>query len=191
MTEVEWAKAVCGRLNATFPQGSSSARKLLGDCNTRLPYRNEIFSYGPDGDAQDMKPTSYATDILVKEIRADGTWMPRVVVETKLKISTHDALTYSSKAETHKQVHPYLRYGILIAGAEAAVPVRLFRHGAHFDFMVMWKNQTPTVDEWKKTIDLLAEEIETSRSIQQLISPKDNKSKKRYTVIRKKLIFDA
>ncbi len=42
-------------------------------------------------------------------------WKPRVVVEAKLgKVTTNDAITYSQKASTHRAVHPYLRYGIML-----------------------------------------------------------------------------
>jgi hypothetical protein len=55
------------------------------------------------------KPYGYQTDLLISERLDDGEdWTPRVVVEFKLgSVTTHDALTYSAKAATHKNVHPY------------------------------------------------------------------------------------
>ena len=44
-------------------------------------------------------------------------------------VTTHDALTYSTKAATHKHVHPYLRYGFLAGGIQT-IPGRLIKHGA-------------------------------------------------------------
>ncbi len=33
--------------------------------------------------------------------------------------SSHDVITYSFKAQRHKQVYPYLRYGFAVVGLEA------------------------------------------------------------------------
>lgn len=59
--------------------------------------------------------------------------IPRVVLEFKTKITTHDVITYSAKALKHKQVYPYLRYGI-VASDHVAVPGRLFTHNESLDF---------------------------------------------------------
>ncbi len=49
-------------------------------------------------------------------------------METKANgsITTHDVITYSHKAATHRQVHPYLRYGILWVEENNILPGRLF-----------------------------------------------------------------
>jgi len=59
-------------------------------------------------------PTTHETDLLVVENLDEVKWTPRVVIEAKGNgaINTHDAITYSHKAATHRQVHPYLRYGL-------------------------------------------------------------------------------
>ena len=83
------------------------------------------------------KPTrgasAFQTDLCVFEMRAGDILIPRVVIEFKTKISTHDVLTYSAKAVKHKQIYPYLRYGIL-ASNEKAVPGRVFTHNEGLDF---------------------------------------------------------
>ena len=49
----------------------------------------------------------YETDLLVYDALDQDAWIPRVVIECKLEgVTTHDAITYSRKASTHKQVHP-------------------------------------------------------------------------------------
>lgn len=54
-----------------------------------------------------MSTTKYETDIPVFDRFAEGSWIPRVVIECKLKdITTHDAITYGAKAATHRAVHP-------------------------------------------------------------------------------------
>jgi hypothetical protein len=57
------------------------------------------------------------------------------VLEFKSSVTTHDVLTYSTKARRHKQVYPYLRYG-LISSVERVVPRRFFTHNEGLDFFV-------------------------------------------------------
>lgn len=81
------------------------------------------------------------TDLSIVEHIDAERWTPRVVVEAKLgSVTTHDAITYSEKAATHRSVHPYLRYGIMLGEREHhPLPGRLYRHGAQFDFMVSFR----------------------------------------------------
>jgi len=94
--------------------------------------------------------SGYETDLLLYDKAGGSRWVPRVVVECKLGgVTTHDALTYSAKAFTHKHVHPYLRYGILVGDfGESTVQGRLFRHGAYFDFMLTWASAEPSQEQW-------------------------------------------
>ena len=64
--------------------------------------------------------------------------IPRVVLEFKVRISTHDVLTYSAKARKHKQVYPYLRYGLVVS-EEPYVPRRFFIHNESLDFFAALK----------------------------------------------------
>lgn len=76
--------------------------------------------------------SAFQTDLCVFELRSDVR-IPRVVLEFKTRITTHDVITYSAKARKHKQVYPYLRYG-LVASSEVHVPGRLFTHNEALDF---------------------------------------------------------
>ena len=58
--------------------------------------------------------SAFQTDLCVFEKTKDVK-LPRVVLEFKGKITTHDVLTYSAKARKHKQVYPYLRYGVVVS----------------------------------------------------------------------------
>ena len=113
------------------------------------------------------KVSSYQTDILVSQILTEKQWVPRIVIECKLNsVSTHDAITYSIKASTHKNVHPYLRYGILSAiEKDYPLPGRLMRHGAPFEFMVSWKGYKAGPDEWNVLIKLLVKEVKAFRDL--------------------------
>ena len=59
--------------------------------------------------------------------------LPRVVLEFKTSITTHYVLTYSAKARKHKQVYPYVRYGV-VASEAAHVAGRVFNHNESLDF---------------------------------------------------------
>jgi hypothetical protein len=79
--------------------------------------------------------SAFQTDLCVFECRDDGIEIPRVVIEFKKRITTHDVLTYSTKAGKHKQVYPYLRYGIMIS-SEIEIPRRVYSHNEFLDFVV-------------------------------------------------------
>ena len=66
--------------------------------------------------------SAFETDLCVFEtVGSEPVKIPRVVMEFKQGLSTHDVLTYSAKATRHKQVYPYLRYGLVI-GKEGSLP---------------------------------------------------------------------
>lgn len=77
--------------------------------------------------------SAFQTDLCVFEKLSEDVSIPRVVMEFKTSITTHDVLTYSAKATKHKQVYPYLRYGI-VASNDSKVPGRLFTHNQSLDF---------------------------------------------------------
>ena len=75
---------------------------------------------------------AFQTDLLVKKGK-----LPLVVCELKYKkgggFTTHDILTYSTKAKRHKEIYPYLRYGF-IAGNTQTLSNKFFTHNTAFDF---------------------------------------------------------
>jgi hypothetical protein len=77
--------------------------------------------------------SAFQTDICVFERIAVNLRIPRVVLEFKPGLSTHDVLTYSTKARKHKQVYPYLRYGVLTS-RERYVAGKFFTHNEALDF---------------------------------------------------------
>lgn len=113
------------------------AAALSGDYEVHqgasLLYRIEIDSFGKtsnDGqDAPRRGQYAFQTDILVTRAKT-----PLVVVELKAgSFSSHDVITYSWKAQRHKQVYPYLRYGFAVVGVEA-LGRRFMTHNEGFDF---------------------------------------------------------
>src|SRR2546430_938950 len=71
--------------------------------------------------------SAFQTDICIFERLDGGVEFPRVAIEFKPKITTHDILTYSAKAGKHKKIYPCLRYGLL-ASELASIPGRFFIH---------------------------------------------------------------
>ncbi len=108
--------------------------------------------------------SAFETDLCVFDEVASGTKIPRVVIEFKTGITTHDVLTYSAKAERHKRIYPYLRYGML-AASESAVPGRVFTHNEALDFFFAVGGLSD--DEFKTELAALLEaEIQASKLLQ-------------------------
>ena len=155
MNEKEWVDsfvpALAERLKVVALKGST----LTVEAGKKLAYAFEVLNYDGDEPAQ-KNINHYETDILIFDRQRDGQWTPRVIIECTLgSVTTHDAITYSAKAVTHKNVHPYLRYGILIGRREHfPLPGRLIRHGANFDFMASWAGTDPSDDEWQALMNV-------------------------------------
>ena len=180
MKETEWAKLVAEKLDKALSGYGVEAGK-------RLIYANEIIEYGEDSTS--YNEMAYETDILVFETN-NGSWKPRVVIETKVdSVTTHDSITYSQKSATHKYVHPYLRYGIFLGHrGHHPLPGRLFRHGAHFDFMLSWKGYEPDDNEWKILLEIMRKEINASQQLEEMIFNSRSRQRQRYVALHKPLV---
>jgi len=185
MSEKAWVESIVRLVGEQIRAKDSS---LLLSCGTKLSYAHEIREYPEDklGSAHTAK---YETDLLVTEKYGASVWKPRVVIEAKLgSVTTHDAITYSEKASTHKKVHPYLRYGIFIGDRKHyPLPGRLFRHGAYFDFMLSWVALDPSLSEMNLFLNLLLEEVEASRNLEEILYTSRSHKRKRYTLLHKPL----
>jgi len=188
MNEKEWVESVISlvpeRMRATDPSlGIDSAK--------RLTYAHEIRDY-EGSEPKTRNSILYETDVLVTEETEENVWKPRVVVEAKLaRITTHDAITYSEKASTHKHVHPYLRYGILIGDRKHyPLPGRLFRHGAYFDFMVSWMGLVPTESELDRFVTLILSEVQASRHLEDILYTSRQRGRSKYTLLHKPLVLE-
>jgi hypothetical protein len=107
--------------------------------------------------------SAFQTDLCVFEELEDVA-IPRVVMEFKGSITTHDILTYSAKARKHKQVYPYLRYGV-VASADRVVPGRFFRHNEALDYcLAAGRYQSRGLKQ--VLMDLLRDEIAASRRLE-------------------------
>ncbi len=78
--------------------------------------------------------SAFQTDLCVYE-NINDLLFPRIVIEFKTKITTHDIITYSGKAGKHKTIYPSLRYGLLASEIEK-IPNRFFIHNENIDFFI-------------------------------------------------------
>ena len=110
--------------------------------------------------------SAFETDLCIFETKSDEIKIPRVVIELKERITTHDVLTYSAKARRHKQIYPYLRYG-LAASSVKFVPGRFFTHNESMDFCAAMANikKSDRREFWSA---LLKPEIGASRQLEQI-----------------------
>jgi hypothetical protein len=165
--ERAWVQQVGEKLADTF-----RAENMVVQTGARLSYAVGMQSYAdrdgmPDFSAPSPKPYGYETDLLISEKIGSG-WVPRVVVEFKLdSVTTHDALTYSSKAAAHKHIHPTLRYGMIIGGFNS-IPQRIVRHGVDFDFIMTLPDATPSDENLRKVREVLQREVAASRTLESL-----------------------
>jgi len=185
MQESEWVRFIIGEIVGRLASSDNHLQVIAG---RKLLYAYEVRHYQDNGERESVF-MDYETDMLVIE-SADNRWKPRVVIETKLeRVTTHDAITYSQKAATHKQVHPYLRYGMLLGNrGHYPLPGRLFRHGSHFDFMMSWVAEQPTLEELNHFVQLLLEEVDASRLLEEIIYQSHSPHRNRYTLLHKKLV---
>ena len=110
--------------------------------------------------------SAFQTDICICEL-IDGVKFPRLAIEFKESISTHDILTYSAKAGQHKRIYPCLRYGILV-GNEASIPSRFFIHNENLDFFIAAKNYKGQ-EKLRPLVQTLVEaELAISRKLEEI-----------------------
>lgn len=110
--------------------------------------------------------SAFQTDLCILERRSAEVSIPRVVIEFKTRITTHDVLTYSTKALKHKTIYPYLRYGML-ASDESLIPGRVFTHNEGLDFFAAVKGLPEQAFE-KFFQELIQDEIQNSRTMERI-----------------------
>ena len=181
MNEIQWTHSIC-ELLSTHNLGEGIGVTTL----QKLPYAYEINAFTPNWAVATSHATVFETDLLVYQ-RRDNQCIPRVIIEVKLgSVTTHDAITYSNKAAYHKQVMPYLRYGIILGDRSTyPLPGRLFRHGTHFDFLFSFVGTEPSTLETYTFIEMLRKEVIYSQQMEEILNNSRNKSRKHYFMLQK------
>ena len=132
------------------------------------------LSVGPDGKLRPdhyESPTrgqfAFQTDISIWKKHNGKAIIPLVVVELKSGgFSTHDLLTYSTKALRHKEIYPYLRYGFVVGG-KGMINGKFFTHHAGFDFALIFKNYQT---DHRTLTNLIKRQIDVSRELCKLMN---------------------
>lgn len=145
------ARAIVRRGANLYYEMPLNRRLELSNPNTKNPKRGS---------------SAFQTDICVFEL-IDGIEFPRLVIEFKEQITTHDILTYSTKAGKHKQIYPCLRYGVL-ASEVSFIPKRFFIHNENIDFFIAAKRYRDSASIESLSRNLILEEIETSRILERI-----------------------
>lgn len=132
MTEKEFSELLKARLDKDLTGYSIS----IGE---PLIYKVIITNEGKFHPDKPLEPKrgqlSFQTDVLIKKEH-----IPLTVIEAKYGgFSTHDVLTYSSKAIKHKEIYPYLRYGFVVGNSEV-IENKFFTHNMGLDFAMAIKD---------------------------------------------------
>jgi hypothetical protein len=109
--------------------------------------------------------SAFQIDLCVFESVEEEVLLPRVVLEFKAGMSTHDILTYSAKARKHKQIYPYLRYG-LVVGRDATVASKFFIHNEALDFCLAASTYLADGALGPVLSNLIIDEIKSSRLLE-------------------------
>jgi hypothetical protein len=94
-------------------------------------------------DAPKRGYSAFETDLIIYEKGQKN--IPRVVIECKKNLSSHDIITYNAKAGLHKDIYPWLRYGVIDIGINK-VPMKFYTHNANIDFFIAAKELFETAE---------------------------------------------
>jgi hypothetical protein len=183
MTEKDWVENIKELIHSF-----KLPLNIKVDTLIKLPYAREILEYNLNFEPSDEASMPFETDLLIYE-QINDILKPRIVIEAKQqRISTHSAITYSYKAQSHKTVTPFLRYGIMIGNREHyPLPGRLFRHGANFDFMISFQKEKLSKTEKTVFEKLIKKELLYSQQIEEVLLESRSSNRKRYFVMQKEL----
>jgi len=183
MTEKQWVETI-----KEYLQSLKLSKNIIVDTLTKLPYAYEILEYNKDFTPTKENSMPFETDMLIYE-KIENVIKPRIIIEAKLEeITTHDAITYSYKAQNHKSITPFIRYGIIIGNRKHyPLPGRLFRHGANFDFMISFQKEELNAIEKTTFRGLLKKELLYSQQLEEIFLNTRSVNREHYFVMQKEL----
>ena len=183
MTEKQWVETI-----REFLSSIKLSRNIRVETLTKLPYAFEILDYRQNFESSNKSIMAFETDLLICE-QVEDVIKPRIIIEAKLeRITTHDAITYSYKAQNHKSITPFIRYGIMIGDRKHyPLPGRLFRHGTNFDFMISFQKEKLNPTEKSAFISLLKKELQYSCQLEEILLNSRSSNREHYFVMQKEL----
>jgi len=158
-------KAVCLQLRKLLERAIGD--RYVVSVGKSLLYNIEVDAFGrvtPDRvDSPARGQFAFQTDLLIEK---QSPAIPLVVLELKSgAFSSHDVITYSSKASRHKSVYPYLRYGFLVVGIDA-LGRRFVTHNQGFDFAMAVTN---VASQTRAILSVVRNQIESAERIVRLM----------------------
>lgn len=184
MTEAEFTEELVERISSHIADAIVGSRVSV---LYEMPIDDDgVIRMGVDADTGEPirgKGTGFEQDILVYEQKTEGntTIIPRVIIEVKYgRVTTHDAIVYSYKAECIKRVYPFCRYGRVIGDAKN-IPGRVLRHGRQFDF-VLALNYPLVSGQIGQLCSIAASELVASRLLGSMM-----KGKRKVRTLRREL----
>ncbi len=129
---------------------------------------DDILQYKPKNPEKPSRGNlSFQTDLMIKYDN-----LPLVVIEVKQNgFSTHDILIYSTKAQKHKEIYPYLRYGFLVGNLKV-IQNRFFIHNYGFDFALAIENyETENIN---KLTEIIGSQIENAKKLLSIFKKESN-----------------
>ena len=164
MTEKELAQTLMAGISGILPANCrvEQHRNLLYQIHVDT---NLEFVGNPKNPSRGH--SAFQTDLCIFEDIKREVQLPRVVIEVKKGISTHDVITYSAKARRHKNVYPYLRYGLFIVELDT-VPSRFFTHNEALDFAVGYRAWSSKKEQKDLLKSLVRSEVRASKRLQEL-----------------------
>ena len=188
MKENDWTKEIAEEIEGKLKE--QLGENICVSTFVEVPYSYKINGFDSSWsiDKKNCDSSEFQVDLIIYE-KDNNKMIPRVIVESKVEsITTHDAITYSHKANLHKAVMPYIRYGIM-CGNIKQLPIRAFKHGTAFDFLFSFSCFDPTTQEMNEFIDMLKKEIAYSQQIQEILNTSMNRNRKKYHMIQKGLVI--
>jgi hypothetical protein len=144
--------------------GECLVYKFLIDANGKLqPAKYKVPKRGQ---------LAFQTDLMIKKINAKNkkNGIPLLVIEIKYgRFTTHDVITYSAKALKHKEIYPYLRYGLVVGEVEQ-IYKRFFTHNAGFDFAIAVKEKN-----LHEITEIVKTQLETAENLLSVLRDKQVK----------------
>jgi hypothetical protein len=115
---------------------------------------------------------AFETDVAIFE-KKGNLEVPFIIIEVKERLTTHDVITYNNKASRHKEVYPFLRYGMLAYGLDS-IPKRFFKHNKDLDFFLAAKEHSKDKKQLQKILsELIKNELKIFKNIQKILHDKD------------------
>ncbi len=127
--------------------------------------------YEVDPDSNEIKNPkrghySFQTDLVIMNKKNK---IPLVVMEIKVNsLSTHDILIYSTKAQKHKEIYPYLRYGLVVNNIDKLTN-KFFTHNQGFDFAIVFSEKNKN-----KLVDIIKTQIKSAEKLLDVLKNKNN-----------------